>query len=168
MSGGPFAWDHVPTMGDQLLVGVQQLQDVLQSTVPWFVMCMRPNDMMLAHSCDARKLTSQVNAFKLPSLIPGLQVHYNTVFSLQDFWDRYCVSLPITTGASIDTSLGLRDRCVAILQALQWNESKVGIGHDKVTQDTLRHSEKDTILVLISPSIPKDLFVKSSILHVGI
>ncbi|KAI8340045.1 chitin synthase-domain-containing protein [Chlamydoabsidia padenii] len=132
MTGGPLSWDHVPTMGDQLLVGVHQLQDVLQSTVPWFVMCMRPNDMMLAHSCDARKLTSQVTAFKLPSLIPGLQVHYNTVFSLQDFWDRYCVSLPITTGSSIDTSLGLRDRCMSILQALQWNESKVGIGHDKI------------------------------------
>ncbi|CAO3595167.1 unnamed protein product [Absidia cylindrospora] len=125
-------WDHVPTMGDQLLAGVQELQDVLQSTVPWFVLSLRPNDMMLAYSCDARKVTSQVTAFKLPFLIPSLQVHYNTVFSLQDFWDRYCVSLPLTTGSDIDSSLGLRDRCVAIFQELQWNESKVGIGHDKI------------------------------------
>ncbi|KAI8088683.1 chitin synthase-domain-containing protein [Halteromyces radiatus] len=140
MTGGPPTlsspssptWDHVPTMGDQLLLGVQQLQQVLQSTVPWFVLCMRPNDMMLAYSCDARKLTSQTIAFKLSALAQRLQVYYNTVFSLQDFWDRYCVSLPITTGAPIDNTLALRDRCISIFQSLQWNESKVGVGREKI------------------------------------
>ncbi|ORZ10887.1 chitin synthase-domain-containing protein [Absidia repens] len=126
------SWDHVPTMGDQLLIGVQQLQNVIQHSVPWFVLCMRPNDMMLSHSYDSRKVASQVAAFKLSSLIPGLRIFYNTVFSLQDFWDRYCVSIPMTTGTSIDSSLGLRDRCLSIIQTLQWDESDVGIGQEKI------------------------------------
>ncbi|CAO3613585.1 unnamed protein product [Cunninghamella blakesleeana] len=125
--------DRVPTLGDQLLNGMEQLSNILLSTVPWYVLCMKPNDMMLANSCDIRKITSQQNAFKLSYLVDAVANHYyNTSFPLQEFWDRYCVSLPITLGTPVDTSLGLRDRCLSIFDSLQWDESRVGIGHEKV------------------------------------
>ncbi|CAO3644561.1 unnamed protein product [Cunninghamella echinulata] len=126
------ARDHVPTLGDQLLTGIDQLQTILLSTVPWYVLCMKPNDMMLAHSCDVRKIMVQQLAMKLPFLVDALTMYYNTSFTLQEFWDRYCVSLPITIGAPVDTSLGLRDRCLSIFNALHWDETRVGIGCEKI------------------------------------
>ncbi|KAI9303042.1 P-loop containing nucleoside triphosphate hydrolase protein [Cunninghamella echinulata] len=123
--------DHVPTLGDQLLTGIDQLQTILLSTVPWYVLCMKPNDMMLARSCDIRKIMAQQVTLKIPFLVDALTIYYNTSFTLQEFWDRYCVSLPITLGAPVDTSLGLRDRCLSIFNSLQWDETKVGIGCEK-------------------------------------
>ncbi|ORX54930.1 hypothetical protein DM01DRAFT_1304499 [Hesseltinella vesiculosa] len=125
---------HIPTNTELLVIGARQLQHAMESCCLWAVLCLKPNNMLLPHSCDARKLSSQLQGFKLLSLLQGLRKHHCVHFTLADFWDRYAVSLPVTLGDSvnIDPTLDLHERCLFICNALNWTDANMSLTGDMV------------------------------------
>ncbi|KAI9251371.1 chitin synthase-domain-containing protein [Phascolomyces articulosus] len=119
-----------PTVTEQLTHGINDLMAFLENTTPWFIICMRPNDLGLANSCDARKINHQQTSFQLPLLTQHMRVYYNTTFGLEEFVERYAVSLPITLSATFPSHLTqAREKCQWLLQSLGWNESYAMIGN---------------------------------------
>ncbi|KAG0167289.1 hypothetical protein DFQ28_010342 [Apophysomyces sp. BC1034] len=141
----------VPTVADQLVSAVADLTQALSNTIPWFVLCMRPNELSLPNSCDAKKVASQVANFKLVEITRRLRISYNTIFTMDEFLDRYAVSLPVTLGKALDPALSSKEKCQLVMQTLAWNETHAGLGRDKIylsntafriLEDDLRSLEK--------------------------
>ncbi|KAI8376017.1 chitin synthase-domain-containing protein [Radiomyces spectabilis] len=126
----------VPTVGEQLLVGVTELTSMLANTIPWFVLCVRPNDMSLPNSCDAKKIAHQVRQFKLWPLSRRLALHYTTIFTMEEFFDRYTATLNLTLGKPLP-NLPLQERCEWVAGAFNWDATYMAIGRDKVYLSTL-------------------------------
>ncbi|EPB90320.1 hypothetical protein HMPREF1544_02845 [Mucor circinelloides 1006PhL] len=142
----------VLTIADLLVTGVSDLTQALSYTLPWSVLCIRPNDLSLPNSCDVKKVAVQQSHFKLLDMIRRMKSgYYTTVFTLEEFWDRYHVSLPLTMNTMLDMNLPLKERCVYMAQSLGWNETWVAVGKSKIflsnnafriLEDDLRSLEK--------------------------
>ncbi|KAI9264665.1 chitin synthase-domain-containing protein [Helicostylum pulchrum] len=142
----------VSTIADLVVTGIADLTQALSSTLPWFVLCIRPNDLSLPNSCDVKRVAVQQSHFKLTDMIKRLRSnYYTTVFTLDEFWDRYHVSIPLTLNTMLDLSLSPRDKCIYIAQSLGWNETWMATGRNKVylsnhafrvLEDDLRSLEK--------------------------
>ncbi|RCI02024.1 hypothetical protein CU098_005085 [Rhizopus stolonifer] len=142
---------NVTTMADLLVTGMTDLTQALSSTLVWSVLCIRPNDLSLPNSCDVKKLASQVAGFHLSDLTKRMKCYYTTSFDLEEFWNRYHISLPITVNAAIDLSLPVRARCLSIATLMDWDETWIHVGTSKIylsnhafriLEDDLRSLEK--------------------------
>lgn len=123
----------VYTIADLLVTGVADLTHALANTLPWSVLCMRPNDLFLPNSCDVKKVAIQLSNFKIVDMIKRLRhSYYTTVFSLEEFWDRYHVSIPLTLNTMMDSSLPPREKCIFVAQAMGWTDSWMAVGKNKV------------------------------------
>ncbi|KAI8147757.1 chitin synthase-domain-containing protein [Fennellomyces sp. T-0311] len=129
----PLTASAPPTVTEQLESGMNDLFSALSNSMPWFILCIRPNDLSLPSSCDARKVGQQQTSFQLPQLAQRMRVYYSTVFTFEEFVERYAVSLPITTSTTYPPHLTHpRDKCQWVLQTLGWNEKQAMIGQDKI------------------------------------
>lgn len=123
----------VLTIADLLVTGISDLTQCLSNTLPWSVLCIRPNDLSLPNSCDVKKVAVQQSHFKLLDMIKRVKGgYYTAAFTLDEFWDRYHVSIPLTMNTMLDTSLPLKERCIYLAHSLGWNETWMAIGKTKV------------------------------------
>lgn len=123
----------VSTIADLLVSGMADLTNALSNTLPWFVLCIKPNDLSLPNSCDVKRVAVQQSHFKLTDIVKRLRSsYYTTVFTFDEFWDRYHVSIPLTLNTMLDPSLSPRDKCIYIAQSLGWNETWMATGRNKV------------------------------------
>ena len=123
----------VLTISDLLVSGVTDLTHALANTLPWSVLCVRPNDLALPNSCDLKRIVAQQSFFKVADMVKRLRVgYYTTVFTMDEFWERYHVSLPLTLNSMLDSSLPLKERCIHISQSLGWSQSWMTTGKNKV------------------------------------
>ncbi|KAG2225658.1 hypothetical protein INT45_012130 [Circinella minor] len=120
-----------PTISEQLLSGMEDLTAALDNTTPWFIICIKPNDLGLPNSYDARRINHQQTSMQLPLLAQRMRAYYNTTFTMEEFVERYAVSLPITLSTTYPPGITqAREKCQWILQSLEWNESYAMIGQN--------------------------------------
>ncbi|KAI9323437.1 chitin synthase-domain-containing protein [Dichotomocladium elegans] len=120
------------TVTELLNQGIQDLTQALGKTLPWFVLCMRPNELGLPNSCDSKKLESQQSSFGLSALAQRMRIYYNTSFSFDEFTDRYQASLNVTLNGQTypPNIIQARDKCQWVLQSLNWEENMAMLGQD--------------------------------------
>lgn len=133
-SGKPTTGE-VPTIADLLVTGISDLTQALSKTLPWHVLCIRPNDLSLANLCDVKRVAVQQSYFKLDDTMKRLKTtgYYTTIFTLEEFWSRYHVSIPITLNTMLDPSLSPKEKCICIAQSLGWDETIMAAGLSKVS-----------------------------------
>jgi chitin synthase len=123
----------VLTISDLLVAGMTDLTHALSATLHWSVLCIRPNDLSLPNSCDVKKVVAQLSHFKLMDIIKRMKSsYYTTVFSIDEFWNRYHVSIPLTINMILDTGLSPREKTLYVAQSLGWNETWMAVGKTKV------------------------------------
>jgi chitin synthase len=94
---------------------------------------MRPNELSLSNSCDVKKLSIQQSHFKIQEIIKRVRCgYYTTVFNLDEFWDRYHLSIPLTVNTAI-LELPPAEKCQWLAQTLGWNEIWMATGKSKVS-----------------------------------
>jgi chitin synthase len=121
------------TIADLLVTGISDLTQALSTTLPWSVLCMRPNELSLSNSCDVKKLSIQQSHFKIQEIIKRVRCgYYTTVFNLDEFWDRYHLSIPLTVNTAI-LELPPAEKCQWLAQTLGWNEIWMATGKSKVS-----------------------------------
>lgn len=134
----------VLTISDLLVSGISDLTTALSNTLSWFVLCVRPSDLDLPNSCDVKKVAGQLSHFKMTDIIKRVKLGYHTtVFTLDEFWNRYHVSIPLTLNTALDPSLSPKDRCIYVAQSLGWNESWMAVGKSKVIYTSLSTKHGD-------------------------
>jgi chitin synthase len=125
------------TIADLLVTGISDLTQALSTTLPWSVLCMRPNELSLSNSCDVKKLSIQQSHFKIQEIIKRVRCgYYTTVFNIDEFWDRYHLSIPLTINTAIP-ELPPAEKCQWLAQTLGWNEIWMATGKSKVSHYSL-------------------------------
>jgi chitin synthase len=133
----------VPTISDLLIAGMSELIHALSSTLPWSVLCIRPNDLSLPNSCDVKKVLAQQSHFKIMDIVKRMKGnYYTTAFSIDEFWSRYHVSIPLTVNTMLDTSLPPREKAIWVAQSLGWNETWMAVGKTKVSKTEKYHTQQ--------------------------
>ncbi|KAI8988154.1 chitin synthase-domain-containing protein [Mycotypha africana] len=143
---------HVPSIADLVASGISDLTHALSLTQAWFVFCFRPNDLSLPNSCDVKKIAGQNSSFEILNILRHIKaVNYTASFTIEDFWDRYHISIPLTINTVPDANLSIKDKCIFIAQTMSWDESWMVVGETKVylsnyafriLEDDLRSLEK--------------------------
>ncbi|KAI9477794.1 MAG: chitin synthase [Benjaminiella poitrasii] len=113
----------------ELKEGVQELMETLQSMKPWFILCLRSNDLLLPNSCDAKKLMAQIKTFRLLPLALRAKHEYAIELDLQEFCNRYADLIHAT---SVDLDADPVDKWLAIQETFHWDEKMMIQDNSKV------------------------------------
>ncbi|KAI9026449.1 chitin synthase-domain-containing protein [Phycomyces nitens] len=133
----------------QLQSSLDDLVATLDETMPWFVLCMRPNDTSAPNAFDQQRVKSQVRAMGVPQLAQRLQTSFTISFYHEEFCQRYAQTL-LAVGVEQDRLP--RAQCEAAAAIFGWLGTQAAIGNSKIflgegawrhLEDGLRGVEKE-------------------------
>ncbi|KAJ2079725.1 hypothetical protein H4R24_003591 [Coemansia sp. RSA 988] len=103
----------------------------LDDSLPWFVLCIRPNEQGRPHVADARRIQVQASYFSLDHVAMRRAAGFAAVLSLKDFCQRYQMVIDeyVADGPNITNE---RSRCAALKEALQLSDADMALGTTKV------------------------------------
>lgn len=130
----------------QLNDALNELTATLSQTQIWWVLCLRPNDLHLPSSCDARKLLAQIQAFQLLPLAQRAQHEYTMKMDTSQFCERYA---DIIQSINDDPDAELREKCEAVLEAYDWDEKMMVIGEEQVSERENTSSHLLSMILII-------------------
>ncbi|OAD65823.1 glycosyltransferase family 2 protein [Phycomyces blakesleeanus NRRL 1555(-)] len=119
----------INSRAEHLGEALNDLTLTLEETKIWWVICLRPNDLLLPNSCDAKKVTAQIKLFSLIDITMRSKHEYTMRIDMDEFCDRY-VDLIQATVVELDAEP--KDKCSALKDSLRWTERMMMIGEDKV------------------------------------
>lgn len=120
---------HVSMVLSQLNKALDDLFVTLDETVPWFVICIKPNENAAPNQFDSNLVRSQVRAWGIPQICQRLKVHYTSVMFHDEFLERYASSLG---SYGLDTSLSPKEQCEATIAHFGWPTEQATLGATKV------------------------------------
>ncbi|KAJ2727206.1 hypothetical protein GGI07_000090 [Coemansia sp. Benny D115] len=103
----------------------------LDDTLPWFVLCIKPNEQGRPRSSDIRRIQAQAECFNLDGIVKRKAAEYSAVLSISDFCQRY---RPVID-EYVANALTLADdysKCAALKQALQLTDADMALGRSKI------------------------------------
>ncbi|KAI7870567.1 chitin synthase-domain-containing protein [Spinellus fusiger] len=133
----------------QLQSSLDDLMATLDETMPWFVLCLRPNDTSAPNAFDQQRVKAQVRALGLPQLAQRLSMSFTNSFYHDEFCQRYMQTL-VAVGVEQDRLP--RAQCEAAAAIFGWLGTQAAIGNSKIflgesawrhLEDGLRSVEKD-------------------------
>ncbi|KAI8988510.1 chitin synthase [Mycotypha africana] len=101
----------------------------LHSTKPWFVVCLRSNDLLLPNSCDAKKLIAQIKTFDILSIIKRAKYEYTIDLDILEFCDRY---ENVINATSVDLDADPKAKLSALKDTYGWDKSMMTLSEEKV------------------------------------
>ncbi|GAA5949771.1 hypothetical protein JCM21900_003288 [Sporobolomyces salmonicolor] len=108
------------------------LANTLNTTKPWFVFCLRPNDAQLPNQVDAKLLKHQIRALGLADFAKRLQGEWTVNLELKEWWERYG-SVPVLQEEQQALSpLVYRDKAIKVKELLGFSDKEMGVGKNKV------------------------------------
>lgn len=117
------------TVLSQIQSSLDDLVSSFEEAMIWSIFCIQPNTTENYTHFDKLAVFSQVKSFQLKSLAMKMKNFYIISLSHQDFLSRYAVPLA-NVGLNHDGTL--QEQCEAARVLMQWNESGMAIGVNKV------------------------------------
>ncbi|KAJ1956518.1 hypothetical protein EC988_001307, partial [Linderina pennispora] len=102
----------------------------LDDTLPWFTLCIKPNEQGRPHWTDARRVQAQTDCFSLDAIVRRKRAEFSAVLGISDFCQRYA-SVIEDYVATVDPE-DPRAQVLALKQALQLSDSDMVIAESKV------------------------------------
>ncbi|KAJ2785710.1 hypothetical protein H4R18_000401 [Coemansia javaensis] len=125
---------RIGSLATQFNRALAELVTTLDETLPWFVVCVRPNDQAKPGWADARKVLAAVRAFALDAAAKRKRVEFAAAMLPADFCDRYSAVI----AEAAPNAARLADpmaRCRALKEALGLEDSEMALGSSKVFMD---------------------------------
>ncbi|KAJ2788172.1 hypothetical protein GGI15_000193 [Coemansia interrupta] len=122
---------RVDCVATQLQRALNELVATLDDTLPWFVVCVRPNEQGRARAADARRVQAQAACFALDAAVRRKAADFSAVLAVADFVQRYAAVI----AAHVPDAAALPDdaaRCEALRRALQLRAADMALGRSKV------------------------------------
>ncbi|KAI9266039.1 chitin synthase-domain-containing protein [Sporodiniella umbellata] len=110
----------------QLNNSLDVLLDTLKETLPWFVICVRPNLQATPSQLDINEIKAQIRAYGVLQIGKKLKTTFNVSYSHKEFLLRYASQLDPFT------ELDEKEKCLEAVQKLGWEPSCVKVGLTKV------------------------------------
>lgn len=124
---------QIQTRFGQVADAIDELITTLQETQLWWVVCLRPNDLNLPKSCDAKKLAGQVQMYQLVDLALRARHEYLVRISIDEFCERYKELIEETSISDSGGQVSPSDQCHALMGVFNWNVRMMVIGYDHVS-----------------------------------
>ncbi|CAO3591285.1 unnamed protein product [Absidia cylindrospora] len=139
----------LPVVLAQLHSSLDELSNMLDETMPWFVFCLRTNDASTPNQFDMQRVRTQVRSFGIAQIVTRLRVAFTNSFYHDEFCERYSQALQ---AVGVETDRLPRAQCEAAAAIFGWLSSQVSIGNAKIflseaawrhLEDGLRSVEKE-------------------------
>ncbi|KAJ2669113.1 hypothetical protein IWW42_004801 [Coemansia sp. RSA 1085] len=103
----------------------------LDDTLPWFVLCVKPNEQGRPRSADLRRIQAQIGPFQLDRIAKRKTAEFAAVMAIADFCQRYqpVIDEYVAAAPSINDDYS---RCLALKTALQLADTDMALGKTKV------------------------------------
>ncbi|KAJ3056155.1 hypothetical protein HK097_007879 [Rhizophlyctis rosea] len=119
-----------PTVAVNFRVAIDEMVDTLAETIPWFVLCVKPNEDVSSDRFDAEKVSKQLRALDAMSLVQARAASDWTVsYTFDEFLSRYAA---IVDPMRLDESGGPSGRCEDFVIQSKWTSREMAIGRNKV------------------------------------
>ncbi|KAJ2145511.1 hypothetical protein IW136_000960 [Coemansia sp. RSA 678] len=103
----------------------------LDDTLPWFVLCIKPNEQARPRSADVRRIQAQVGWFALDDVAKRKVAEFAAVLATGDFCQRYQAVIDQYVAGTQATSDNYT-KCQALKTALQLADADMSLGKSKV------------------------------------
>ncbi|KAJ2004958.1 hypothetical protein GGI04_002417, partial [Coemansia thaxteri] len=122
---------RVDCVATQFQRAVNEMIMTLDETLPWFVLCVKPNDQARPRAIDIRRIQAQTDCFSLDRVVRRKGVEFAAVLGMVDFCKRYqsVIDEYVSTGPSIADDFA---KCLALKNALQLTDADMALGSSKV------------------------------------
>ncbi|KAI8975357.1 chitin synthase-domain-containing protein [Mycotypha africana] len=153
--------NQVSTVLSQINKSFDELFKTLDETIPWFVLCIKPNDSAAPNQFDSHRVRNQIRAWGVPQLCKRLQVQYTNILFFEEFLERYANIIsakkqdqqPLGQQELIDAieDANAREKCQRVITLFGWTDKQVALGNSKIflcetvwelLEDILRTEEK--------------------------
>ncbi|KAK9768686.1 hypothetical protein K7432_000442 [Basidiobolus ranarum] len=165
----------VASITTQLQGALDELLETLQDTVPWFVLCVKPNDTQNPDQFDSRKVSQQVRYMGLAEIAKRRQIDYTTSLTHDEFLERYAM---VIEPMGLDQTRDPKQKCQTTCTIFGWNENEMAVGATKVylgfeawrdLEDNLRLSETDSKkrkkeVESVAPNHPGEIAIPSAVM----
>ncbi|KAI8078790.1 chitin synthase-domain-containing protein [Halteromyces radiatus] len=124
----------------QLHSSLDDLSNMLDETMPWFVFCLRANDSSIPNHFDVQRVRSQVRSFGIAQIVSRMHVAFTNSFYHDEFCERYNQTL---AAMGVESDRTPRAQCEAAVAIFGWLSSQVSIGNSKIylNESAWRHLE---------------------------
>ncbi|ORX93498.1 hypothetical protein K493DRAFT_338238 [Basidiobolus meristosporus CBS 931.73] len=119
----------VASIAGQLQCALEELVETLQETVPWFVLCLRPNDAEKPRQFDSQKVKQQVRCMGLAEIAKRRQIDYTNSLTHEEFLERYAA---VFQPMGLDQARDPKQKCQATCTIFGWGEKDMFVGNTKV------------------------------------
>ncbi|KAI8387999.1 chitin synthase [Radiomyces spectabilis] len=113
----------------QVSEAIDDLLATLAETRIWWVICLKPNDLLLPASCDTKKIAAQIRAFNVLELVQHFKHEYAFQIDFSTFCTRYA---ELIRAEDIDTDADPQVQCRTFLHWMEWDDSMVILDEEKV------------------------------------
>ncbi|XP_074603106.1 unconventional myosin 81F isoform X3 [Brevipalpus obovatus] len=123
-----------PTVADAFRLQLTALVDLLHSTNPWYVRCIKPNTQKAANCYDDNQVLTQLQYLGMLDIIRIRREGYPIHFTFDDFLHRYkCLMRDISGNRSSELSkLKSSEGCLSLLKTLKMCDKEWQIGKSRV------------------------------------
>ncbi|KAJ2505717.1 hypothetical protein GGI11_006905, partial [Coemansia sp. RSA 2049] len=121
----------VDCVATQLQRALNEMVMTIDETLPWFVLCIKPNEQGRPRSVDPRRIQAQTSCFNLDTIATRKSAEYSAVLGLVDICQRY---KPIIDEYVPEASFATDDyaRAAALKTALHFSDTDMAVGRTKV------------------------------------
>lgn len=117
-----------PTVADAFRHQLTALVDVLHSTNPWYVRCIKPNLQKAANCYDNTQVLTQLQYLGMLDIIRIRKEGYPIHFTLEDFISRYKCTVNLNTTFMVNKF----EACVKILESFTTSPKDWQVGKNRV------------------------------------
>ncbi|KAJ2506830.1 hypothetical protein IWW47_001393, partial [Coemansia sp. RSA 2052] len=122
---------RVDCVATQFQRAVNEMIMTLDETLPWFVLCVKPNEQGRPRATDIRRIQAQTDCFSLDRIVRRKCAEFAAVLSIPDFCQRYGAIIDEYVAAAPSLSDGSA-RCLALKDALRLSDADMALGKSKV------------------------------------
>ncbi|PVU97135.1 hypothetical protein BB559_002140 [Furculomyces boomerangus] len=110
---------------------ITKLVSTLDDTLPWFVICIKPNERGRPRIADSKYIKAQVRSYNLGDVARRKRVEFAATIKHEDFCMRYEDLLSDNNISTVDTKDHMQ-KCEKIKAALKMSDSDMYVGKTKV------------------------------------
>ncbi|KAJ2051377.1 hypothetical protein H4S04_002016 [Coemansia sp. S16] len=122
---------RVDCVATQFQRAINEMIMTLDETLPWFVLCVKPNEQGRPRATDIRRIQAQTDCFSLDRIVRRKGAEFAAVLSISDFCQRYGAIIDEYVAAGPSLADGAA-KCLALKDALRLSDSDMALGKAKV------------------------------------
>ncbi|KAJ3187299.1 hypothetical protein HDU85_006587 [Gaertneriomyces sp. JEL0708] len=119
-----------PTVAYNFRTAIDEMIDTLSETIPWFVLCIKPNEEIASDKYESKKVKAQLRGLNVLQIAQAkAAADYTASYTVNEFLQRYRV---IVDPMNLDESAGPSGKCEDFILQSNWTTRNMAVGRTRV------------------------------------